>query len=105
MDAKLAALRRGMLEPVVLATVEHEQRYSGEIAERLRAAGFPVQDGTLHPLLNRLRREGLVVHEWRESPTGPPRKYLTLSEDGRIQLEQFRAYFHTLASMLDSIGR
>ena len=94
-----------MLEPVVLATVEHEQRYAGEIAELLRSAGFPVQDGTLHPLLSRLRREGLVVHEWHESPAGPPRKYLTLSEDGLAQLEQFRAYFRTLAAMLESIGR
>ncbi|WP_369076174.1 PadR family transcriptional regulator, partial [Clavibacter michiganensis] len=51
------------------------------------------------------RREGLVVHEWHESPAGPPRKYLTLSEDGRAQLEQFRAYLHTLSQMLDTIGR
>ncbi|NQX26167.1 helix-turn-helix transcriptional regulator [Microbacteriaceae bacterium VKM Ac-2854] len=105
MEAKLAALRRGMLEPVVLAAVEHDRRYAGEIADILRASGFPVQEGTLHPLLNRLRREGLVAHEWRESPAGPPRKYLGLTDEGRSQLEQFRAYFHTLATMLDSIGR
>lgn len=105
MHEKLAAVRRGMLEPVVLASVEHDQRYAGEIADRLRAAGFPVQDGTLHPLLNRLRREGLVVHEWRESPTGPPRKYLTISDLGRAQLDEFRSYLLTLTTMLDDIGR
>lgn len=105
METKLAALRRGMLEPAVLASVEHEQRYAGEIAELLRASGFPIQDGTLHPLINRLRREGLVTHEWRESPSGPPRKYLSLSEAGRQQLAQFRTYIHTLAATLDSIGR
>jgi len=105
MEAKMAALRRGMLEPAVLAIVEHEQRYAAEIAQLLRASGFPIQDGTLHPLINRLRREGLVTHEWRESPAGPPRKYLTLSAAGREQLGEFRTYLHALATTLDSIGR
>jgi len=93
-----------MLEPVVLATVENECHYAGEIAQLLREAGFPVQDGTLHPLLNRLRREGLVTHEWQESVAGPPRKYLTLSDEGRRQLTEFRNYLRDLARMVDSIG-
>lgn len=105
MDAKLVALRRGMLEPLVLAAVEHERRYAGEIGRSLREAGFPVQEGTLHPMLNRLRREGLVVHEWQESPTGPPRKYLELSDTGRAQLAEFRTYLHSLTELLESIGR
>jgi PadR family transcriptional regulator PadR len=105
MDAKLAALRRGMLEPLVLASVEHKKRYAGEIGVALRSAGFPVQEGTLHPLLNRLRREGLVAHEWRESPTGPPRKYLALTEEGRVQLAEFHKYFQSLTTLLESIGR
>lgn len=94
-----------MLEPAVLATVEHHQRYAAEISDLLRSSGFPVKDGTLHPLINRLRREGLVTHEWRESSSGPPRKYLTISEAGRVQLSEFRSYLHELATMLDSIGR
>ncbi|GAA2285904.1 PadR family transcriptional regulator [Glycomyces scopariae] len=104
MEAKFAALRRGMLEPVVLAALDGESRYAGEIAQLLRDAEFPVQDGTLHPLLNRLRREGLLTHEWRESPSGPPRKYLSLSAEGRTQLTLFRDYFRSLATMIDSIG-
>lgn len=104
MESKLAALRRGMLEPVVLSALDGESRYAGEIAQILRDAEFPVQDGTLHPLLNRLRREGLLTHEWRESTAGPPRKYLALSDEGRSQLTQFRDYFHHLATMIESIG-
>lgn len=103
-EAKLVALRRGMLEPAVLASVEGRARYAGEIAVVLRAAGFAVQDGTLHPLLNRLRREGLVEPEWRESPTGPPRKYLTLSALGREQLTVFRDHLHDLTIRLDTMG-
>jgi len=94
-----------MLEPIVLATLDGESRYAGDIAHLLREAGFPVQDGTLHPLLNRLRREGLLTHEWRESPAGPPRKYLALSGEGLAALAQFRDYFRSLATLLDTIGQ
>jgi len=104
MEAKLAALRRGMLEPMVLAVLDGESRYAGEIAQLLREAAFPVQDGTLHPLLNRLRREGLLTHEWRESPSGPPRKYLALSDDGQAQLAEFRDYFRCLSALIESTG-
>lgn len=104
MESKLAALRRGMLEPVVLAALDGESYYAGEIAQILREGEFPVQDGTLHPLLNRLRREGLLTHEWRESPSGPPRKYLALSAQGRTQLSRFRDYFRHLATLIESNG-
>lgn len=104
-DAKLSALRRGMLEPFVLATVEHRRRYAAEIAEALAAAGFPVLEGTLYPLLNRLRRDELVEHEWQESPSGPPRKYLSLTPAGRAQLTAFRDYWKTLTDTLTTIGK
>lgn len=104
-DSKLAALRRGMLEPLVLASVEHRQRYAAEIVAALREAEFPVQEGTLYPLLNRLRRDGLLAHEWRESASGPPRKYLSLTERGSVQLAAFRSYWRSLTGALETIGR
>ncbi len=91
-DSKLAALRRGMLEPLVLASI-------------VREANFPVQEGTLYPLLNKLRRDGLVAHQWQESPSGPPRKYLSLTEAGRGQLAQFRSYWGVLTDIIETIGR
>jgi PadR family transcriptional regulator PadR len=103
-DSKLAALRRGMLEPLVLASVEHRRRYAGEIATALRDAGFPVQEATLYPLLNKLRREDLLTHEWQESAAGPPRKYLSLTDAGRAQLVGFRAYWSSLTDMITTIG-
>lgn len=104
-DNKLAALRRGLLEPLVLASVEIRRRYAAEIAEALREAGFPVLEGTLYPLLNKLRRDGLVQHEWQESPAGPPRKYLTLTDAGRAQLAQVRDHWTDLTRMIETIGR
>jgi len=85
----------------VLALLDGESHYAGEIATMLREAEFPIQDGTLHPLLNRMRRDGLLQHEWQESPAGPPRKYLSLTTEGRDQLIQFRDYFRRLAQLIE----
>jgi PadR family transcriptional regulator PadR len=104
-DSKLAPLRRGLLEPLVLAVIESRQRYAAEIVATLIDAGFPAQEGTLYPLLSKLRREGLVDHEWRESVAGPPRKYFTLTADGKRQLASFRAYWRGLTQLIETIGR
>lgn len=93
-----------MLEPLVLATIEPGHRYAAEIVAALRDAGFPVQEGTLYPLLTKLRRDGLVEHEWRESSSGPPRKYFTLTDSGRSQLAEFRSYWAELTRMIETIG-
>ncbi|MEU1606985.1 PadR family transcriptional regulator [Micromonospora matsumotoense] len=104
-DPKLVALRRGLLEPLVLATVESRQRYAAEILAALQEAHFPAQEGTLYPLLSKLRRDGLVQHEWRESPSGPPRKYFSLTGAGTAQLAAFRGYWNELTHMINTIGR
>ncbi|WFE36212.1 PadR family transcriptional regulator [Micromonospora sp. WMMD975] len=104
-DPKLVALRRGLLEPLVLAAVESRQRYAAEILAALQEAGFPTQEGTLYPLLSRLRRDGLVHHEWHESPSGPPRKYFSLTDAGRSQLTAFRDYWNELTHMINTMGR
>jgi PadR family transcriptional regulator, regulatory protein PadR len=104
-DSKLVALRRGLLEPLVLAAVEFQQRYAAEIITALQETGFPVQEGTLYPLLSKLRRDGLVRHEWRESLSGPPRKYFSLTDTGRGQLAAFREYWNELSRMINTIGR
>ncbi|ATG51905.1 PadR family transcriptional regulator [Brachybacterium vulturis] len=103
-SSKLTALRRGLLEPLVLAAIEPHPLYAAEIAAALREVGFPVQEGTLYPLLNKIRRDGLLAHEWQESPAGPPRKYLRLTESGTAQLTEFRAYWIQLTHMLETIG-
>lgn len=103
-DSSLAPLRRGLLDVLVLASVEHRAHYAAEILSAIRAVGFPVKEGTIYPLLNKLRRDGLVAHEWQESTAGPPRKYLILTEAGRKQLAEFRAYWRELTRMIDTIG-
>lgn len=104
-DLEFASLRRGLLELLALASVEHKARYAAEIVTALREVGYPVQEGTVYPLLNKLRRAGLVDHEWRESSSGPPRKYLSLTAEGRQRLTEFREYWQKLTNMIERIGR
>lgn len=102
-DTKLAPLRKGLLEFVVLRIVGGDQVYVPDILKRLTGTEFATQEGTLYPLLSKLRREQLVDYEWRESELGPPRKYYRLTEAGLQQLAQLDDYWqrinHTLARL------
>lgn len=67
--------------------------YVPDILRRLADTEFATQEGTSYPLLSKLRREGLVHYEWRESETGPPRKYYQLTESGRAQVHALDQYW------------
>ncbi|MER5882384.1 PadR family transcriptional regulator [Streptomyces sp. NPDC001941] len=83
-------LRKGVLEYCVLALLRDGPRYGVEILEELAAVSvMTTSQGTIYPLLSRLRREELVDTSLRESPSGPPRRYYTLTATGRAALEEF----------------
>lgn len=84
-------LRRGTLEFCVLALVEHEDRYGTEIVRCFGDERLAASEGTMYPLLSRLRRVGWLDSKWSESPTGPPRRYYSLTAEGRSALQHFRA--------------
>jgi PadR family transcriptional regulator, regulatory protein PadR len=89
-DGSTAQLRRGVLEFCVLALLRDDERYGFELVHRLSEVdGLVTTEGTLYPLLGRLRREGVVETTWRESPSGPPRRYYRLTAAGRGVLAQF----------------
>ena len=84
-------LRRGTLEYCVLAILAGGRRYGVELVRQLGADGaLTASEGTLYPLLSRLRRTGWVETSWEESPIGPPRRYYTLTSEGRAALARFR---------------
>ena len=86
----LPDLRRGVLEHCVLAVMRDRETYAFEIVRTLAAAGGLVtSEGTIYPLLARLRAEGLVETTWRESDAGPPRRYYRLTQEGHRALEGF----------------
>lgn len=98
-----AQLRRGVLEHCVLALVESRPMYGLDLARALHDHGVLDSEGTLYPLLSRLRRRGLVDSTWEESPSGPPRRYYRLTPDGRLALAGFRAEWGRFRSAVDTL--
>jgi PadR family transcriptional regulator PadR len=77
-----AQMRKGVLELCILAIIREEEVYPSDIIARLKANDLIVVEGTLYPLLTRLKNEGLLDYSWRESNAGPPRKYFKITETG-----------------------
>src|SRR4051812_23220741 len=98
------SIRRGLLELAVLTALAPGRLYAAEILEQLADTPFATQEGTLYPLLGKLRRDGLLEHEWEESGSGPPRKYHLLTPAGTARREQLDAYWQELASTLAQLG-
>ena len=103
--SKFNALRKGLLEFLILSIVSSGDVYVADILARLGRTDFATREGTLYPLLSQMRSEGLLDYEWRESAAGPPRKYYRLTETGRAHLAQFRAYWASLTTLIDELGR
>jgi PadR family transcriptional regulator, regulatory protein PadR len=101
---KFGPIRKGLLEFVLLRVIAHEKLYVAEMLKRLSGTEFDTQEGTLYPLLSRMRRENLVDYEWQESDTGPPRKYYKLTEPGREALAELAGYWQHLNDTLTRLG-
>ena len=76
-------MRKGILEYCILQIIARGEVYASDMLEELTSAKIMVVEGTLYPLLTRLRKAGLVEYKWVESSSGPPRKYYTLTEEGK----------------------
>lgn len=102
--ATLTQLRRGALPNCVLAVIGEQQRYGFELVKVLaERSGFAISEGTIYPLLSRLRREGLVETTWQESAEGPPRRYYTLTSDGELALATFRTAWIGFRDAVDDL--
>src|SRR5271167_4134142 len=104
-DQKLSPLRKGLLEFLVLKIVSGTTVYVADILKRLAGTEFTTQEGTLYPLLSKMRREGLVDYEWQESDAGPPRKYYELTSKGQSQLSELSDYWKQINTTISRLGR
>ena len=91
-----------MVEHCVLALLRDHESYAFEIVRILEARGLIASEGTIYPLLARLRREGLVSTAWQESNAGPPRRYYRLTAQGRAGLDAFMAEWTRFRSAVDA---
>lgn len=82
-----AQMRKGILEYCILSIISKGEIYASDILEQLKEAKLIVVEGTLYPLLTRLKNDGLLAYSWQESTMGPPRKYYLLTKEGEAFLE------------------
>jgi PadR family transcriptional regulator PadR len=97
-------LRKGLLEFLILSIVSTGKVYTADLLQRLSQTDFATQEGTLYPLLSKMRREDLLDYEWQESGLGPPRKYYKLTAAGHRQLAEFRTYWQSLTALIHELG-
>jgi len=104
-NERFSAIRKGLLEFLVLKIISTREMYVADMLQRLSSTEFATQEGTLYPLLSKLRREGLVDYTWQESDAGPPRKYYTLTTKGRAQLAELNDYWKSINATMTQLGR
>jgi PadR family transcriptional regulator PadR len=100
-NEKFSGLRKGLLLQIIAA----EKVYVADILRELSATEFATQEGTLYPLLSKMRREGLLDYEWKESEAGPPRKYYQLTAKGREQLRETQEYWGRINGTVKKLGQ
>lgn len=102
-DNNKAQMRKGILEYCILMILEKGDAYASTIIGNLKDAEMIVVEGTLYPLLTRQKNQGLLTYRWEESPQGPPRKYYSLTEDGREYLKELHQSWDELVEQIKTI--
>ena len=98
-----AQMRKGILEYCILLIISQQDAYVPDIISKLKASKMIVVEGTIYPLLTRLKNTGLLSYRWEESQQGPPRKYYSITEQGRDFLKELENSWDELTSAVNSI--
>ena len=96
-----AQMKKGVLELCILAITSRGDAYTSDILKHLKEAKLIVVEGTLYPLLTRLKNDGLLSYRWEESRSGPPRKYYKTTELGNKMLEELKVNWNDLVSAVN----
>jgi PadR family transcriptional regulator PadR len=105
LSQKFSPIRKGLLEFLILKIVSADRVYVADILKRLSDTEFATQEGTLYPLLSKMRRDGLVDYLWQESEAGPPRKYYKLTARGKEQLADLNNYWKEINRTIGELGK
>lgn len=97
-----AQMRKGVLELCILSILSQGEAYPTEIIEKLKQTKLVVVEGTLYPLLTRLKNTGLLSYRWEESTSGPPRKYYFLTEIGQVYLQELQLSWNELVNAVNT---
>ena len=97
-EKQKAQMRKGVLELCILSIISDTDAYASDIIEKLKESQLIVVEGTLYPLLSRLKNDGLLTYRWEESKSGPPRKYYMITEIGKRVLQELKGSWNDLVS-------
>lgn len=98
-------MRKGVLEFCILSIIRKSEVYPSDIIDRMKAAGLSILEGTLYPLLTRLKNAELLSYRWEESMSGPPRKYFSLTEKGEAFYLELQQTWQQLADAVNELTR
>ena len=96
-------MRKGILEFCILSIIRRGEAYPSDIIEEMRAANLNLLEGTLYPLLTRLKNAGMLTYRWVESNSGPPRKYFSLTETGEAFYKELQQTWQELANGVNAL--
>lgn len=97
-------MKKGLLELCILGIIQKEKEaYPSDILEQLKVSKLVVLEGTLYPLLTRLKNAGMLSYRWEESPSGPPRKYFALTQEGEVAYGQLKKAWTELSNSVNHL--
>lgn len=102
-DNTQSQMRKGTLEFCILSIIKRGEAYPGNIVEEMRGAGLIILEGTLYPLLTRLKNAEMLNYRWVESPSGPPRKYFSLTEKGEVFYSELEKTWNELSEAVNKV--
>lgn len=102
-DNTASQMRKGVLEFCILSIIKEGEAYPSDIIEKMKAANLNILEGTLYPLLTRLKNAELLSYRWEESTSGPPRKYFTLTEKGAAFYKELETTWYELANAVRAL--
>ncbi len=98
-------MRKGVLEFCVLSVISQGEAYPSDIIDKMKAANFQLFEGTLYPLLTRLKNAGMLSYRWVESNSGPPRKYFNLTESGIAFYNELETTWNEMANAVETVKK
>ncbi|MGA0233046.1 MAG: PadR family transcriptional regulator [Saprospiraceae bacterium] len=102
LDNTIAQMRKGLLELCVLSIISGEEMYPSDIIGKLKDQKMIIVEGTLYPMLTRLKNDGLLDYDWKESKTGPPRKYYKITDQGKSIRDELINTWQELSNSVNS---
>lgn len=104
-DNTQSQMRKGILEFCILSIIKRGEAYPSDIIEEMKAAGLHIFEGTLYPLLTRLKNADMLTYRWEESSSGPPRKYFSLTTKGELFYKELEQTWNELANAINILTK